>query len=154
MKKTISILAITVFIAGTIFTACVSPSQKLENAEKKVIDSKNAVLDAKSELNQAYQDSITEYQQFKIESENRIIANEKSIEELRVRIVSANEENKILYQTKLAELQKRNYELKIKLDEYKADETDKWKEFKTEFKNDMEELGKAFSDFTVRNKEE
>jgi len=150
MKKTIFIL-ITVFIAGTIFTGCVSPSQKLKNAEDKVIDSKNAVLDARSELNQAYQDSITEYQQFKIESENRIIANEKSIEELRVKIVSANEENKVLYQTKLADLQKRNSELKIKLTEYKADNTNKWKEFKTEFKNDMDELGKAFSDFTTIN---
>jgi hypothetical protein len=151
MKKTIFTLAITVFIVGTIFTGCVSPSQKLENAEDKVIDAKNAVLDARSELNQAYQDSITEFQQFKIEAENRIIANEKSIEELRVKIVSANEENKVLYQSKLAELQKRNSELKIKLLEYKADETDKWKKFKTEFKNDMDELGKAFSDFTVKN---
>ena len=151
MKKTIFTLTMTVFIAGTIFTGCVSPTQKLENAEDKVIDAKNAVLDARSELNQAYQDSITEYQQFKIEAENRISANEKSIEELRVKIISANDENKVLYQTKLAELQKRNYELQIKLAEYNADETDKWKEFKNEFKNDMDELGKAFSDFTTIN---
>ncbi len=151
MKKTIFTLVITVFIAGTIFTACVSPSQKLENAEENVIDAKNAVIEAQSDLNQAYQDSITEYQQFKIEAENRITANEKSIEELRTKIVSTNDENKVLYQTKLAELQKRNYELKIKLSEYKADEKDQWQEFKTEFKNDIEELGKAFSDFTVKN---
>lgn len=151
MKKTLFTLAVTTFIAGAIFTGCVSPSQKLENAEENVIDAKKAVLDAQSDLNQARQDSITEYQQFKIESENRITANEISIEELQVKIVSANDENRALYVTKLAELQKRNYELKIKLDEYKVDETNKWQTFKSEFKHDMDELGKAFSDFTVSN---
>ena len=151
MKKILFTLAVTIFIVGEIFTRCVSPSQKLKNAEENVIDAKKAVLDAQSDLNQARQDSITEYQQFKIESENRIIANEKSIEELRVKIVSTNDENRVLYETKLADLQKRNYELKIKLDEYKVDETNKWQTFKSEFKHDMDELGKAFSDFTVSN---
>lgn len=151
MKKILFTLAVTTFIAGTIFTGCVSPSKKVEKAEEKVIEAKKDAIEARSELNQAYQDSITEYQQFKIEAENRITANEKSIEELRVKIVSANDENRVLYQTKLADLQKRNSELKIKLAEYKTDNTDKWKEFKTEFKNDLNELGKAFSDFTVKN---
>jgi uncharacterized lipoprotein YajG len=151
MKKILFTLAVTTFIAGSIFTGCVSPSQKLENAEENVIDAKKAVLDAQSDLNQAHQDSITEYQLFKIESENRIIANEKSIEELRVKIVSANKENKVLYETKLAELQKRNSDLKIKLDNYKEDGTDKWQTFKTEFKSDMDELGKAFAGFTISN---
>ncbi len=45
---------------------------------------------------------------------------------------------------------KRNNELKIKLAEYEEDETDQWKAFKLEFKHDMDELGKAFSDFTVK----
>ena len=49
-------------------------------------------------------------------------------------------------------MEKRNSELKIKLDNYKEDGTDKWQIFKTEFKSDMDELGKAFADFTVSNK--
>ena len=151
MKKILFTWAVTLFITGTIFTGCNSPAKKVEKADEKVQDAKKAALDARSDLNLAYQDSITEYQQFKIQSENSIKANEKSIEELRVKIVSANNENKVLYETKLAELQKRNYELKMKLIEYKADETDKWKTFKTEFKRDMDELGKAFADFTVSN---
>ncbi|MBN1821920.1 MAG: hypothetical protein JW833_14455 [Prolixibacteraceae bacterium] len=151
MRKILFMLAATTFIAGAIFTGCNSPSQKLENAEENVIDAKKAVLDAQSDLNQARQDSITEYQQFKIEFENKIIANEKSIEELRTKIVSAGKEDKILYETKLTELQKRNYELKIKLDSYEESGTDQWQSFKLEFKHDMDELGKAFSDFTVSN---
>lgn len=151
MKKILFTLAVTFFTVGSIFTGCNSPSQKLENAEENVIDAKKAVIDARSELNQAYQDSITEYQLFKIESENRIIANEKSIEELRAKIGNASKENKALYETKLAELQKRNTDLKVKLADYKEDGTDKWQAFKLEFKSDMDELGKAFSGFTVNN---
>ncbi len=152
MKKIFFTLAVTIFIAGAIFTGCVSPSQKLENAEENVVDAKKAVLDAQSDLNQAHQDSITEYQQFKIEFENRIIANEKSIEELRAKIVNANDENKVLYEAKLAELQKRNSDLKMKLDNYKEDGTDQWQTFKTELKSDLDELGKAFTGFTVSSK--
>ncbi|HKI87551.1 MAG TPA: hypothetical protein VKA38_00900 [Draconibacterium sp.] len=107
MKKMLFTWAVTIFMTGVILIGCNSPAQKVKNAEDKVQDAKKAVLDAQSDLNQAHQDSITEYQQFKIEFENRITANEKSIEELRVKIVSANEENKVLYETKLTELQKR-----------------------------------------------
>ncbi len=151
MKKLMFTLAIFFCTVGIVFTGCVSPSKKVENAEDKLIDSKNAVLDAKIEQNQAHQDSITEYQQFKIKSENRIIANEKSIEELRVKILDANVENKALYETKLAELQKKNYELKIKLADFEEEGTDKWQSFKNEFLHDMDELGKSFSDFTINN---
>ncbi len=41
--------------------------------------------------------------------------------------------------------------MKIKLADYKEDGTEKWQIFKTEFKSDMDELGKAFADFTVSN---
>ncbi len=152
MKKIVFNLTAIVFIAGILLTACNSQSQKIDNAEKNVLDAKEAVIDAQSDLNLARQDSVTEFQQFKLEFENRITANEKSIEELKVKIVNASNENKVLYETKLAELQKRNNELKVKLAEYKEDGTDKWQTFKSEFKRDMDELGKAFADFTVNDK--
>jgi len=51
-------------------------------------------------------------------------------------------------------LENRNSELKIKLADYKEDETKQWQTFKSEFKRDMDELGKAFADFTVSNTKE
>ncbi|MDZ7774555.1 MAG: hypothetical protein U5L09_02540 [Bacteroidales bacterium] len=43
--------------------------------------------------------------------------------------------------------------MKIKLSGYKENKTDQWQTFKSEFKRDMDELGKAFSDFVVSSKE-
>lgn len=152
MKKIIFILAATVFSAGLLFTSCNSTSKKIENAEDDVQDAKEAVIDAQSDLNQAIQDSITEFQQFRIEYQNQILANEKSIAALKISVAKASQANKVLFEKKLAELEARNNELKTKLAEYNEEETDKWQAFKTEFKRDMDELGKAFSDFTTSSK--
>jgi hypothetical protein len=153
MKKLVFNLAATVFFAGILFTSCNSSSQKIENAEDKVLDAKEAVIDAQSDLNLARQDSVTEFQQFKTDFQNQISANEKSIAGLKINYVGANKESKVLYDKKLAELEVKNNDLKIKLAEFKEGETDKWQTFKMEFKRDMDELGKAFSDFTVSNKD-
>lgn len=152
MKKIVFKLAATVFIAGLLFTSCNSQSQKIENAEDNLQDKKEAVIDAKIDLTQARQDSVTEFQQFKTEFQNQIIANEKTIAGLKVSIADASQEDKALYEKKLAEMEEKNNDLKVKLAEYKEEETDQWKTFKLEFKRDMDELGKAFSDFTVSNK--
>ena len=152
MKKTILILVVTMFIAGNIFTGCVSPSQKVENAEEKVLDAKKEVREAQKDLNVIQNEAEMDYQQFRIVYDNKIMANEKSIGELKVNVAGANEENRVTYKKKLSELERRNNDLKIELNERKSDGSDDWQEFKTEFKSDMDELGKAFADFTVTNK--
>jgi len=151
MKKIVFTLAVTAIITGTIFTACLSSSQKVENAEDKVEDAQKAVLDAKSDLNMARQDSITEIQQFNTEFKNQISTNTKSIADLKVSIVNATKENKAIFEKKIAELEKRNNDLKMKLAEYNEGGTGQWQTFKSEFKHDLDELGNAFADFTVNN---
>lgn len=147
MKKLVSTLAATAFFAGILFTGCNSSSNKIDNAEDKVMDAKEAVIDAQIDLNQARQDSITEFEQYKTKYQNQIIANEKSIAELRVGFVGASQENKALYEKKLTELEEKNRRLKIKLAEHNEEGTAQWRTFKTEFQRDMDELGKAFSEF-------
>jgi hypothetical protein len=51
----------------------------------------------------------------------------------------------------LAILEQKNSDLKKKLDGFKEESKDKWDKFKAEFNHDMEELGKAFKEFTVKN---
>lgn len=152
MKKIVFTLAAIAFFAGILFTSCNSQSQKIENAEDNLQDKKEAVIDAKIDLTLARQDSVSEFQQIKTDFQNQIRTNEKTIAGLKLGTVGASHENKVLYEKKLVELEERNNELKIKLAEYKEGETDQWKTFKLEFKRDMDELGKAFSDFTVSNK--
>jgi len=90
MKKILIALAVILFIAGSTFTGCDSPSQKVQNAEDNVQNAKEAVLDAKSDLNLARQDSISVVQQFKSEYEIQIVANEKRTAKMKLSFADAN----------------------------------------------------------------
>ena len=141
MKKTIFTLTISMFIVGAMLTGCQSSKTKVEKAEDKVAS-------ANQELNQALSDSI---KQFKTESAERISNNEKNITEFKARIAKEKSENKAKYEKKLAELEKRNMDMKMRLADFKDEEQTKWEKFKVEYNHDMEELGKAFKDLTVKN---
>jgi len=152
MKSSILIMAVTVCMVGTMITGCKTSSEKVENAQDKVIEAKNDMLEAQGDLNKTLQDSITDYQKFKIESEAKISAYEKSMAEFKTRIANEKKENKASYEKKLAELEQKSSEMKKKLEEYKDEGQDKWTSFKNEFNHDMDELGQALKDLTVDNK--
>ena len=140
MKKIILLSVVTVFMAGTMFISCQSSSEKVNQAKEDVIE-------AKQELNLAITDSIV---QFKKESEQQIIANEKRIAEFKTKIAKEKKEVKATYENTLAELEQKNNELKKKLIDFKDNETDNWESFKTEFSSDMNDLGSTLKNFVVK----
>jgi len=151
MKKTIFFLATTLCIAGTILTGCQSSASKVENAENKLRDANNEAAEAELNLNETVQDSISDYEKFKKESDAKILANEKSIAKFKARIAVEKMENKAEYEESLLKLEQKNSDMKKKLDDYKDDGQNKWTSFKHEFNHDMDELGKAFNGLTVKN---
>jgi len=100
MKKTIFTLAVSVFIAGTMFIGCQSSATKVENAQDKLREANNNVVEAQNDLNKTRQDSINEYLDFKKVSEDKIIAQEKSIAEFKARIAKEKKENRLKYEKK------------------------------------------------------
>ncbi len=151
MKKTIFSLAIATLMAGTMITGCQSTTDKTENSSDQMQKSMSDDEGSKMEPGMMTKDSITDYQKFKKESEEKINAFEKSIAEFKVKIATAKKETKIEYEKKLASLEQKNNELKKNLEDYKDDGQDNWSKFKSEFNHDMDELGKAFKDLTVNN---
>jgi len=152
MKKSILTIAGAMFIAGSIVSGCSSPDKKVENAETKVQDAKSDVKDAKEDLAQARQDKpVSDFQKFKNESTEEINANDRRIADLKIEIRNEKREAREKDEKKIDALEKKNRELKEKLDAYHDDGKSDWKEFKTEFKHDLDGLGKAFKDITVRN---
>jgi hypothetical protein len=148
MNKTIFTLAITTIMAGTMITGCQSSADKIENAKENVKDAEDKMVEAKQNLNIAINDSI---QLFKKESEEKISAFEKDIAEFKAKITTVKEETKDEYEKKLASIEQKNNKLKKKLENYKEDGQDNWSQFKNEFNHDMDELGKAFKDLTIKN---
>lgn len=145
MKKTIFILSITMLMSGTILVGCLSSDEKVEAARNNVNDANKEVQIANQELSQAKQDSILLFRQ---EAAERISMNKKSIADFKLKISKENKLQKAKNEKRLAELEKRNNLLEKSLADYKDDEKTKWSEFKIEFNNDLDELGKAFKNLT------
>jgi len=148
MRKIFLTPVVIAFMTVTLFIGCQSSSKKVEIAKDNVQVAEENVAEAKQELNEAVKDSI---QLFRKESEKRIIANEKSLAEYKVKIATEKKESRARYEKEWAELVKKNNELKMRLKDFNEESEDKWESFKTEFNHDMDELGKAFKDLTVKN---
>lgn len=149
--KSISRLAIAASISGVLLSGCSSPATKVENAKEEVADASKELSIANNNLdeaNLAYKADIENYRQA---TADKIAANEKSIAEFNTRVDLQKKEAKAEYKMKIAELEKKNSDMKKKMDEYKEDGKDNWEKFKTEFSHDMDELGNAFRDLTIKN---
>lgn len=153
MKKTIFTLSIATLLGGIIFTSCQSSEQKQDAAEEKVQDAKEDLKEARKDANAEAQKTATaeEWTTFRNESQEKIWANEKHIDELKVKM---NKPGKLLdaaYAKKIDSLEEKNRELKRRMDAYEKSHSD-WETFKREFNHDMDELGSALKDLSVDNK--
>lgn len=151
MKKIIFTLVIGIFLAGTIFTGCQSQSQREEAAEVKL---QNAEQDLESvHKDNAAQKVATaeEWELFKTETDLKIKKNEIRIAELKIKINKPGTTLDALYAKRIASLEQKNRDLQTRMANYKTSQSD-WEVFKSEFNSDMDELGKAITDFTVDSK--
>ncbi len=144
MKKSILAIAATTFITAAIVTSCNTASQKVKNAEENVIE-------ANKDLDKANEDYLNDVEVYKVLTAEKIKANNEAIADFKLKIENEKKDVKEDHNRKLQELEQRNIELKKSLGEYKLDGKEKWEIFKAEFNHDMDELGKAFKDFSIKN---
>jgi hypothetical protein len=85
-------------------------------------------------------------------AEEKINSYEKIIAEFKARIAKETKEDIAKYEKTLAELELKTSDMKRKLVEYKKEGIDKWDSFKLKFNHDMDELGNALKNFTVKSK--
>jgi predicted RNase H-like nuclease (RuvC/YqgF family) len=138
MKNPKKIIAISFLVIGTMLTSCFSTEEKKDKEIENI-----------SEINEDYKDEIKEY---KIHVAEQIATNEKSIATFKSRIAQQKKEAKTDYEKKINDLNNKNTDLKKKLEDFKTENKESWESFKVEFGKDMDELGKAFHDFTVNSK--
>jgi hypothetical protein len=146
MKNGIFVFATIGCMAGTLLlTGCVKTSeQKVEGAKENVGEVKQDLKDAQTKY-------LTEWQTFKLESEQTIADNEKRIDAFKEKMERAGSKARAEYNKDVEVLEQKNRELKKKLEEYKDEGQSKWEEFKTNFKHDMDGLGKTMKDLFKDN---
>lgn len=99
----------------------------------------------------AKMDSISEYIGFKKEAEFKLLQNDKLIMENRAKISKAKKRYWQTSEDKLAKLETRNKELKMKLLTYKDSGSVKWLAFKLEFNNELDKVNFELTNFTVKD---
>lgn len=137
---------------GTIFLGC-------QSNEKKVENSREEVQEEEQDLNQAQQEAVKEtkkevlneeWNAYKIEALEKINKNEIRITELKAKKAKKGELLDPLYEKRIENLERKNAELKAKIDKYESEQSD-WETFKREFNHDMNELGDALQKFDKDN---
>ena len=84
--------------------------------------------------------------------EEKISSYEKTIGELKAKIVQETKENIAKYEKTLAELEQKANDIKKMVHAYKEEGKDKWDAYYQKFNHDLDELGKALKNFTVKSK--
>jgi phosphoenolpyruvate-protein kinase (PTS system EI component) len=145
MKKSILVIVACTFIGGAlILTSCNSASDKVVIAQENVAE-------ANSDLDQANKEYLADVENYRNETAARIAANDESVREFNARIEKDKKAANADYKKRMAVLQQKNIDMKLRMDNYREEGKDKWIIFKTEFSHDMDEMGKAFKDLTVKN---
>lgn len=152
MNKPIYTFALTMLVAGAVLTGCDSSSKKEETAKEDVQNVKQDLREVQKDTIKEAQDKANaeEWTAFKTETKLKIKANDVRIAELKLKLKKPGKVLDPIYAQRIEDLSKRNEDLQTKIDNYGPGQTD-WQKFKSEFNHDMDELGHALKDFTVKN---
>jgi len=143
--KNITLTVITVLaMTGIIFTGCNTSKEKVEEA-------KIEVAEAKENLAVAQEEYLEDIRVSRIAAAEKVDANNRNLAEFKEKMAKENKTTQEKYNKRIAELEQKNQEIKKKLDDYQAVGKNEWQIFKTEFNRDLDELGKALNDLTIKN---
>ena len=125
-------------------TSCSSPESDVSEAQEEVNEAQNELDVANMELEK-------DIKKFRAATFNKIEANNVRISELKENIKNDKSALKAVHEKQVIDLQARNNDLKMRLNNYKGEGEDKWEDFKKEFEHDMNEIGSSLKDLTVSN---
>lgn len=138
MKKALLTVVVLTFLALSVRT-----SNGQEPGKTPVVH--------KESLQVSPNDTVTEFQYFKRESEIKIKTNEVSIAYLKAWLSKINEPDKTVFYREICGLEQKNIDLKMVLANYTDEGLAYWKSFRRDFNNDINDLVQALMDFNTEN---
>lgn len=125
-----------------------SPTAKENDLEQ----AKEDVITAEDELLEATNDSISDFNSFKESIQLKLVENQKVIDDLKLKITSKAKVERDIDEVQINKLEKRNTDLRLKIENYEQGPPQKWELFKLDFNNELDDLGKSISEMADRNK--
>ena len=149
---TFTMASMIAFMTATSMISCESAATKSDKADAKVEGAKEDLKDAQKEANTAAMKAANEaeWQAFKSETQVKVDANNAAIDELKAKMKKTGKKIDAAYAETIDKLEQKNKDFQARMNNYEKEKSD-WASFKTEFNHDMDELGKAFKDLTVKN---
>lgn len=147
-----------------ILVSCESREQKTDDAFERVKEekmmskdsnniSKKIIQNTKPEPSnknvRVGQGNSDEWLQFRMETENKILRNEKMIKA--IKIIPAEDSGLLLYR-KVIRLEKENNDLRRQMDEYNEEMKVRWENFKMKMDHDANEIAIELKDIKTSNK--
>lgn len=149
MKTYIIKTLFTASFIGFFMTSCNnSPTAK----EADVKEATQDLIDAEADLDQAEYDSISDFNTYKESIQLKLAENQSVINDLKSKISSKGKVERDIDEVEINTLEKRNTELKLKIENYEQGPEQKWALFKVDFNNELDDLGKSISNMADRNK--
>ncbi len=157
-----NLLAVGLFFSALIFSSCESHEKKVDDAYDRVKEIKNTIKDtvkiyvkAEKVLEEKKKvivktETVDEWTLFKSETEDKIIASEDKIKELKLKKNSA--ENKAKFDRQITRLEQKNNDLRKRMNDYNQEVKVKWEKFKMEMNHDIDAIGIELKDVTINNK--
>jgi hypothetical protein len=147
--KTRIILNLLLAVLVSISISSCNKSPKAKEAELN--EAKQEVENAEVDLDEAKTDSVYAFNKYKSSIQIKLVENVKVITDLKVKIEDKDRKTQTLYYRQLENLQIKNTELKLKIENYKQGPTQKWELFKVDFNNELDDLGKSISNTAKNN---
>jgi hypothetical protein len=147
--KTRIILNLLLAVLVSISISSCNKSPKAKEAELN--EAKQEVENAEVDLDEAKTDSVYAFNKYKSSIQIKLVEIEKVITDLKAKIEDKDRKTQTLYYRQLENLQIKNTELKLKIENYKQGPTQKWELFKVDFNNELDDLGKSISTIANNN---
>jgi len=148
MKKNIFKIVLFTSVIGFFLISCNnSPTAKENDLEQANED----VINAEADLVKATNDSINDFNVYKENIHLKLAENQRIINDLKLKISSKDKIARDLDQVEINKLEKRNADLKLKIENYEQGPEQKWALFKIDFNNELDNLGRSISSLAERN---
>lgn len=149
-------IALTGFCLAVLITGCSkNTEQKVADAKDKVSDAKAKVADADQDLKTATQDERAEWKQswlsYKDDVDKDMADNATSIATLRAEVAKIDKRYQANYKQSLDEAERKNNELKDRVNNYKDEGDAKWELFKTDTKRELDELTATIKNISIKS---
>lgn len=138
-------IILNLFLATLVSISISSCNKSPKSKQVDLNEAKQEVEIAKEDLDKATTDSVNAFNKYKSSIQIKLVENERIITNLKDKIKDKDRKTQTLYYKQLENLQIRNTELKLKIENYRQGPTQKWELFKVDFNNDLDDLGKTIS---------